>query len=304
MHGPRHPTSRSSKSSPKSCDTCAILVTFNPDAGFPERLRRLLSQFPGVFVIDNASSIALDAMLRDAEGEGRIHLLRNRENLGIAKALNRGLEEASNAGFTWAVTFDQDTTIFENLLDALLEAAHVAGAGDVLVGANYFDMHRNRIARHVHGSGREPCPRKTLITSGMLLPIRFALRIGGFREDYFIDSVDHEFCLRAAANDARVLMTREPLMEHRIGQPGVGMRCTLALSSNHPPMRKYYIARNTLLTVREYAWVHPAWALRQLSRLAAEMLSIACFESDRKPKIAAFTRGLRDGITNRGGRAP
>lgn len=32
----------------------------------------------------------------------------------------------------------------------------------------------------------------------MLLRLEFAKAIGGFRDDYFIDSVDHEFCLRAA----------------------------------------------------------------------------------------------------------
>lgn len=68
----------------------------------------------------------------------------------------------------------------------------------VLIGGNYWNTHAQRHFLHARRAllFRE---RKTLITSGMLIPLSLFGKIGMFREDYFIDSVDHEFCLRARA---------------------------------------------------------------------------------------------------------
>lgn len=280
--------------------TCAIVVTYNPSDQLQHHIVRLVAQFPIVFVVDNGSTVDVAELLRGVHVGGRVHIHANTENLGIAKALNQGLDLAAKAGYFWAVTFDQDTSVSPTLLTSLQAAARECKAsGDILVGANYIDLHRNRIAVRARGRKHALISRTTLISSGMLLPVAFALRIGGFCEEYFIDSVDHEFCLRASDNGARILMTREPLMEHRIGQFVPERRWTRWLSSNHPPIRKYYIARNTILTVRAYAARHPLWAIRQMLRLAAESVSIICFESDRKLKSAAFARGLRDGVAKR-----
>lgn len=275
--------------------TCAVVVTFNPDAGFADRLQRLLLQFPAVFIVDNASTSDVSDLVQGLDAGDHIRWHDNSANVGIARALNQGLTQAAAAGFSWAVTFDQDTTIYPSFLDSLLVVARQYTEREVLVGGNYLDLHRGRIAHRCRG-GCASFERTTLITSGMLLPIHFAIGIGGFREDYFIDSVDHEFCLRAAAHGAAVVMTAAPIMEHRIGQARNGGRRTGWLSSNHAPIRKYYIARNTLTTVRSFVWSHPVWSLRQLLRLAAEAFAIVCFETGKKAKLGAFGRGLRDGL--------
>lgn len=300
---PKQQASPADPSPPSRDKTCAIVVTFNPDTGFPERLRRIEAQFPMVFLVDNASSDEA-ALVAAKERPACVRVVRNSENLGVAKALNQGLATARDAGFEWAVTFDQDTLVSAAILDCLLAAAHEAASGNLLIGANYLDKHRGRIAHRGASGDGATFPRKTLITSGMLLPLHFAIQIGGFREDYFIDSVDHEFCLRAAARGARVLMTRESMMEHSIGRQGEGMRWKRAMSSNHPPLRKYYIARNALLTMRLHGTKHPAWALRQMARLLAEAVAITCFEPDRRAKLPAFARGLVDGMMQRSKRAP
>jgi len=43
--------------------------------------------------------------------------------------------------------------------------------------------------------------------------------IGVFREEFFIDRVDFEYCLRAKARGYCVIRTRKPLMSHTIGTP-------------------------------------------------------------------------------------
>lgn len=269
---------------------CAIVVTFQPDAEFPDRLDRLSTEFRRVFVIDNASS-----SLRIREDD-KIRVLQNDHNVGIAAALNRGLRDAHAAGYAWAVTFDQDSEPVEGFAEAMLASVRALKTCRLLLGANYVDVHRRRLAHHVGSQRSAPVRRTTLITSGMLLPVGFALAIDGFREDFFIDSVDHEFCLRAADHGAGVFVTREPLMRHAIGAPVAGVRWARALSSAHPASRKYFIARNALWTVRLHAYRHPLWSLRQFARVIAEVVGILLFETGRFTKIGAFLRGIRDGV--------
>lgn len=277
-------------SPPVPGNVCAILVTYQPDAEFPYRLAKLSQQFPCVFVIDNASS---DLHIEQSD---RIRILRNERNIGIAAALNMGLECAEEAGYAWSVTFDQDSEPMESFMDSMLASVKMAGTYRLLLGANYDDVHRRRLAHRGNSPDAGPIRRTTLITSGMLLPLDFSRAIGGFREDFFIDSVDHEFCLRASDHGASLFVTRQSLMRHSIGAPVRGIRWARALSSAHPPSRKYYIARNALWVVRLHARRHPMWSLRQFARLSAEVVGILLFETDRSAKIAAFWHGIRDGV--------
>lgn len=274
---------------PQSGNICAILVTHQPDVGFPDRLARLSVQFPRVFVIDNASS---DLHI---ENNDRVRVLRNGRNVGVAAALNIGLKCAEEAGYAWSITFDQDSEPVEAFIDAMLVSVEATGTHRLLLGANYEDVHRRRLAHRGNSPGAAPMRRATLITSGMLLPVSFARTIGGFREDFFIDSVDHEFCLRASEHGASLFVTRESLMRHSIGAPVSGVRWARVLSSGHPPMRKYFIARNALWTLRLHARHHPLWALRQFARIGAEAIGILLFETGRSAKITALMRGIKDG---------
>lgn len=285
---------------PSTKDVCAIVVSFNPDARFPERLELLLEQFPEVFVIDNASSTPIGPFLV-MFSDRNLSLVSNSANFGIGTALNIGVDRAIEAGYTWAVSFDQDSVASPTLLPTLVEAAEIAGGGKILIGANYEDVHRAR-PKHRVGSPRAASavsPMTTLITSGMLFPLGFTKGIGGFREDYFIDSVDHEFCLRAKNHGARVFITDAPLMQHSIGGEGGFLRLGRALSSHHSPMRKYFIARNVLTTIAEQGLRHPAWAARQSLRLLAEIMGTIIFEHDKKAKLQAFGRGFRDAFMKR-----
>ncbi|PPT49486.1 glycosyltransferase [Xanthomonas arboricola] len=270
---------------------CAIIITYNPKSNFYNLLETLLTQFSTIFIVDNGSEL-----FPEIEVKASLKIRHNERNLGIATALNQGLEDALNSGYAWGVTFDQDCEPSSNFLNEMIRSSEKISASEFLLGANYYHAHRDRIAHPPPSSGVDPFPKTTVITSGMLLRLEFAKSIGGFRDDYFIDSVDHEFCLRASLHGAKIMITRIPLMRHEIGIYRTGNRLTLALSLSHEPIRKYYIARNTLWTIRKYFLKNPAWCARQTARLIAELAGIVFFEENRKKKISSFARGLKDGI--------
>jgi len=132
------------------------------------------------------------------------------------------------------------------------------------------------------------------------LPLSLARKLRGFKEELFIDSVDHEFCLRARAHGCKVLITCEALMEQSIGM-SLGNKGWLSKFSsfNHSPKRKYFIARNTLSTARTYLFREPLWSLRQFWRLAFDFASIILFEQNKIEKSRAFLVGVLHGLTGR-----
>jgi len=297
--------STSSIPRPVPAITCAIIVAYNPDREFERRISTVTWQFPRVFIVDNASGAEAQSMLQTLALDPKVQLVLNPENLGIAQALNQGLAHALEDGFSWCVTLDQDTVVFDDMLEVLISVYFDCGHEKVLVGGNYLNVNKQKNFIDCGGGDKSFRERKTLITAGTLVPVREALQMGGFRGDYFIDSVDHEFCLRARDNGFRVVISCKPVMSQSIGSK---MEVTSWLSRfasfNHSPIRKYYIARNTLVTARDYCLREPAWAARQAWRLVSDFASILLFESEKFTKAKSFLKGILHGLAGKMGRLP
>jgi len=290
-------------SDPKSaCDSvCAVLVTYHPDAGLPERVKRVQRQVGAVIVVDNGSSEPAASMLRTLPQGPRLEVLYNGENLGIATALNLGVRRAVARGFSWALLLDQDTMPDEDMVDTLLatQASCTGGAAPAVVGSRYRDTH-GRAAEGLRLS-REGAlweEMESVITSGSLVSLAAFAAIGAFRDDFFIDHVDTEFCFRARAAGYLVIETRRPTMAHTVGAPSAHrVLWSTKWTTNHSPDRRYYIARNNSVMLREYgaAGVR-SWRLKSLARCFRLCKRIALYESDKLPKIAAVAEGWWDAM--------
>jgi len=282
-------------------NTCAVVVTYFPDDDVVSRLKRIQKQLPSVIIIDNASDEHCLLVLRGFSGRGSVRLVENSDNEGVGKALNQGASIALAEGFSWVLTLDQDTLISEDIFDTLTQVYDESGRRSPLLGSNYMEISSKRQIVHCDSTDRRGFQeQQTVITSGMLVSLGLFGRMGGFREDYFIDSVDHEYCLRARAHGFPILISCEVLMWQTIGRPRADGKRVLVF--DHPPIRKYYMARNTVVTLRDYFTREQVWALRQVVRLAVELISIMLFEKDKWNKGYAFCQGIVDGIRNKMGR--
>lgn len=286
-----------------STRVCAVLVAYFPDAGLDAKLQRLSPQLGGLVVIDNTPK---PLRLRDINlppGVMHAKVIENKDNLGVATALNQGLAQAMEWGFSWIVTLDQDSECHVDMVSSLLEVARQGPHGPLIVGGNYFDR-RNRRTRIPVGRSGEYVQEKTAITSGCLFQADFARRIGGFRDDYFIDQLDHEFCLRARSHGAQVLVSRKLVMDHSVGEDGGIQLPILGRLPMHAPVRKYYIARNSITTVARH-WRHePDWCVRRMLRLFGGAVLMLLLEPRRSLKLKAFLLGVADGLRGRMGPCP
>lgn len=280
---------------------CAVVVAFFPDREFEERLRGLLPQVGALVVIDNTPEPKRVRRIAVPEEDGKqSRLIENPDNVGVASALNQGLEQALGWGFAWMLALDQDSRCHSDMVQTLSNAYAACALRPVVIGGNYFDP-RNDRTKVPAGAASEILEQKTVITSGSLIDTGFAHAIGGFRENYFIDQLDHEFCLRVRSCGGSVVISRKPVMEHSVGETGGAWIPFLGRLPNHPPLRKYYIARNSLVTIAKYWRFEPDWCLRRAVRLMFGLLLMATLESGRLIKLRAFTAGVADALRDRMG---
>ncbi len=285
---------------PERENICAIVVTFYPAPGLRTRIEAILGQVARAVIVDNGSPAEL---LEELDGIPGLLWIRNTANLGVARALNQGMARAREAGHDWGLLLDQDSAADSDMAQTLVAVYREASPRPAVVGSNYFNTHKHRdFIRCGAGRPADHVERKTVITSGSLLDLRLAQELGGFREDYFIDSVDHEFCLRARSRGHRIVIGCKPAMRHAIGGATCYPHWLAGLTAfNHSPVRKYYISRNCLVTIKHYLAREPAWCLRQVLRLMIEFASILLIEDHKRKKLAAFFTGLRHGIAGRMG---
>lgn len=272
-------------------------MTFHPDERFYERLQRISEAFTSIVVIDNGSGEAFKQSLQ-LRLLPSIAVIQNTRNLGLAKALNQGLAFAIRKQFAWVCTFDQDSLIDPALLVALTNLFHQATLKPMMIGCNYWHSSLNRPLLPPL-TAKPYYERKTLISSGTLISLTLPQTIGYFREDYFIDSVDHEYSLRARQHGHRLLISSQVLMHHSIGRTETYQRVRIFRIPEHSPIRKYYITRNSLTTAFHYFQYEPMWGLKQLGRLGVELLAILIYEQQKREKIAAMRLGIWHALTGK-----
>lgn len=278
---------------------CAVVVAYFPDDEFEVRLADVLPQVDIVLIIDNTPREKRLSSLGSLQQSGKVAIVQMGFNAGIGAALNAGLDYAYENGCDLMLSLDQDTKCRPGMADSLL-ALYEEMQGLAVVGSNYHDSRNGKFK--VSPAGPEKgIPQKTVITSGCLVNVQAARSNGGFREDYFIDQVDHEFCLRMKAHGLQIAITRYPGMSHSVGESdGIRIPIIGALPQ-HGPLRKYYITRNSLITIATYWRQEPAWSSLRLVRLFMGALVTLLLDKERGIKTRAFILGFRDAIRHRMG---
>ena len=287
-------------------EVCAVAVTYHPDADLPERFGRILRQVGRLVIVDNGSDEAETTMLEEFAANPSVTLMLQFANLGIASALNKGIYHAIGLEFKWVLLLDQDSCIDDDMVQTLIEVQAAFPERDRLavIGSGFRAADETAGQSTAASDGWEEA--ESVITSGSLIPLDSHAAIGAFREEFFIDYVDTEYCFRARAKGYRVIRTRKPIMSHSIG--AITRHRMLWLNKwtfNHSPDRRYYIARNNTVLLREYGhYATGLWALKSFGRCVRLCKRIALYEEMKIPKIMAVAQGWWHGIRGHMGPRP
>jgi rhamnosyltransferase len=278
-------------------DICCIVVTYNPDELLSGLIETIQNQVDSIIIVDNNSGKdGLGIIYREAD-RLNLHIIRNEQNIGIAGALNQGVLFARELNYSWAITFDQDSTPFSNIINILIEVYSLYPDKNRIgaIGSNYAGGIKQSSFRKSN-SGKF-CEKDYLITSGCLISVETCIESGGFREDFFIDNVDLEYSLRLRKNGKVLLLAREEGMQHKAGDPGFKNFLGLKLiSSNHNKFRRYYMSRNHVILTKEYFFIFPYFIAKLNYFYLMSIIKIILVDSDKKAKIKASIKGIKDGV--------
>lgn len=292
-----------------------IVVTYFPNPDAIKNLNRLSDLGDVLIVIDNTP------LQRKKEFPARSNVVvwNSSENIGLAAGLNMGMELAGEQGIADVFLLDQDSRPPDHYFQQMLTfKSRLIGAhrNFAFYVPNFYDRNSKTFAafplldrfslRHITCRGMPSLVDNSAliaITSGMLIPIETYHKIGPFREDYFIDFIDNEYCLRANMLGYSVAVNCDLILDHAVGHRSVRTLFGLTIKPNHhDPIRRYYIFRNGIRTTIDYFRWRPSYALLMTARLVHEILSVMLYEGNKQRKIRKMVHGAYHGFTGRMGK--
>jgi rhamnosyltransferase len=225
---------------------CSLITVYKPDIAKLKFNIEIMLQYSGsIYLLFNSSIIP------EFQFDTRIVLIDNKKNIGISRAINKGINLAVKDGYEYAILFDQDSILtrddFEKLFSEMCyeeKTGKIACIGPSLNIRNNKIRIRNWICNKKIVQSKEVVSVNNIITSGMLINIKNFLDINGFNEDFPVDFCDFLFCWKAICNGYSVIQSKNAYINHEVGNYDVKIfGHTISI---HAPYRNYFLVRDTL----------------------------------------------------------
>ncbi len=270
-----------------SKDIIAVVVIYHPNKLVLKNISTYHSFLKQVIVVDN-SEVPNKKFLSDLETELKVELIVNAQNIGIAAALNKGIEKAILLGAEWILTMDQDSYFEGEMLksyfktfDEIVDKKNIA-----VLGPTY--THQLNIV--------EIKKVKTLITSGSLINAKRFRQLNGYDEKLFIDEVDNDYCYRAQLEGFDLFQCNSIYMNHSLGsikeiKTILGKKIVRSL---HSPVRLYYIIRNALYMNMKYKDAFPEAIKKTRKDVISRIKNNILFGNDKLTTLRYIILGILD----------
>jgi len=270
---------------------CVIL--YNPNISIIKNIESYLCFLNVLYIIDNSGKIDNELVDTIRLISSKIIYLPQRNNIGIASALNIGAGLAVKERYNWLLTMDQDSYFFgKDFFDTwrvnILQNEEIG-----LIAASYTDKYgrwQKEYSKHyneIHFA----------VTSGNIINLKAWNDANGFEDKLFIDEVDHDYCLKLRKYKYKILTSKEILMGHVIGEIYQKSDNTLEERRKvklHSPVRYYYMARNVLYLCKKYFFIDFKFVLARFYYLIKMLAKIILLYPDKLIYLRFFFAGIKD----------
>jgi rhamnosyltransferase len=276
----------------------AVITTYNCYTSIERTILAIVNQVDKVIIVDNGSEPETLYAIRGAIERNRLQnceFLPQGRNLGIGAAMNIGVRAALAAGAAYIFTLDDDTEASPGAVAELVrcfedhEAQHVG-----IVWAQWIGEVNS--PQTSYGQGGTPQTVERIPSSGCMIGREVFESVGMFREDYFLDCTDYEYCARIISAGWRVLTCPTATVLHRPGD--VTRRQFFGRSvvvSNYPAERLFLLCRNGFVL---YLWERRSGHhFREHCRsTAARFVKSLLYEREKARKASAIVCGTVEGL--------
>jgi rhamnosyltransferase len=225
---------------------CSLITVYKPNiGGLLYNITVMLQYSDTVYLLFNSP------VIEGLQFDKRIICIDNKQNIGLSKAINKGIKRAVDDGYTYAILFDQDSCLTkENFIMLFDKFEKTERTQKVMCVGPSLNVRNNLIpipewsktGRFMNEDGVYAV--RNIITSGMLVNTARFIEIGGFDERFPVDFCDFIFCWRAVYNGYAVLQSAGIYIIHEIGTGNVIIRGRTV--HFHAPYRNYFMVRDTL----------------------------------------------------------
>ena len=278
----------------------AVIITYNVENDFKNRINKLKGKVNEIIVVDNGSKAETISMLKELEKE--ITIIYLEKNKGIAYALNKGIKYSIEKGYDWILTLDHDSIVTDNMINNMLKC-YEGFEGElkekvamlVPVHVEEKEHENNHVINNEEVASKLYTEVLTEITSGALTKSSIYKNVGLYDEKLFIDLVDHDYCLALNKKGFKVIQVNSAVLIHNLGdsikKSILGLKM---IPTNHSPLRRYYMSRNIHYIWDKYKQDFPGWVLTDKRRFITENLKIILFENNKIEKLKYIREGIRD----------
>ena len=278
------------------CKVAAIIVSYNPDSNLFDSINLLLNQVEKVIIVDNGSKEKYVKYIKSIN-EDKIEIILNKENLGVATALNIGVRKALENGYEWILTMDQDSKASPDMVKKMFNVYNSINREerkDILsIFPNFVDERIQSIEENSNMNSYEYVDAD--ITSGNLLRKEVFEKVGFFDDSLFIDLVDTDFCMRLNEKGIKMIKIRDAVLYHSLGESKTIKGILGSFNtSNHSALRRYYMTRNRFYIWEKYKGLNSFTLNRDNKLFKKEFVKIILGEKDKVNKIKMVLRGYKD----------
>lgn len=268
----------------------AGIVLYNPDIiRLEENICNICMQVNKLILIDNSSK-NIDEINKLLTKFTDIVLVKNKENKGIAYALNQIGKISNDENADWFLTIDQDSICDKKLISEYVKFVNVKGVGQIT--CNIVDRSFGNEGKYIETKYEEI---EYCITSGTLVNVEAYNICGGFDERLFIDKVDWDFSLSLKENGYKTIKIAFNGLIHEIGEKAkiITIGTHTHTIFNHSSIRRYYIARNAIYCAKKHKDIS---LLRILTATMFDIIIVFLFEKDKCIKLKKSLQGLFEGF--------
>ncbi len=271
----------------------AGIVLYNPDIErLKENISAVLPQVDEIILFDNGSENIQIVKKLISSIKGNFDLLVSNENLGIAYALNKIARRAINKKYKWLLTLDQDSVIYPGLVKHYKENIDLQQLGQL----SCRRIDRNIEEKDIILNNCSVKEVKYCITSGTLISLQALKKINGFDQNLFIDWVDNEVCCALRKVGYKTYeMDYKGLLQEMGHATSVNFLGKKIYTPNYPPIRYFYIARNSIYVARKYPLEENRF--KKFLQQIKLQIHILFFEKNKMKKIKAIKSGIYQGLT-------
>ena len=225
----------------------AAITLYNPKEKVYEYILELRKIFPHIYLFDNTENEdILKKSKKNLKQEGITYFSKG-VNMGLAYGLNVCCNRACKDHYPWIMLFDQDSVITYDLICKMKDFIQKYDNEKLAIVTPMIEDFKRRCVRDDKAK-----PKKTVITSGMILKLEAFVENGKFLNALFVDAVDIEYSLRIARKGYYILENRQAILHHnQYDKENVydGYKV-----NKYSALRHYYIARGYCYIVHEYAY--------------------------------------------------